>query len=177
MNPLFEATVQHPQNHQLFCEIVKQVESQVIKNSDSLPSSLKYETITSINRLIDGANDKTKQLEKAVVPYAAKRRIPAQVVKDVFVHEQYMSDEASGPEDNGETNKAIWETQMALKRGYEHANDKNFLKVLAWEWRSDEMSDAVHEMQNIAFDLLTPTQKKGIHYEHLGTTSYDPGES
>jgi hypothetical protein len=78
-------------------------------------------------------------LEKAVVPYAAKRRVPAQVIKDAFVHEQYMSDEASGPEDNSETNKAVWETRMALKRGYEHANNKNFLEVLAYEWRSDEV--------------------------------------
>jgi hypothetical protein len=62
MNPLFEATVQHPQNHQLFCEVVKQVESQLIvrldsfllawlrskmlqKNSDSLPPSLKHEIL------------------------------------------------------------------------------------------------------------------------------------
>ncbi|KAJ7812475.1 hypothetical protein B0H13DRAFT_1926102 [Mycena leptocephala] len=132
MNPLFEATVQHPQNHQLFCEVVKQVESQLIK---------------------------TKQLEKAVVPYAAKRRVPAQVIKDGL-----------GPEDNSETNKAVWETWMALKRGYEHANNKNFLEVLACEWRSDEMSDALHEMQSIAFDLLTPTQKKGIHYERIRGT-------
>jgi hypothetical protein len=32
------------------------------------------------------------------------------------------------------------------------------------------MSDALHEMQSIAFDLLTPTQKKGIHYERIRGT-------
>ncbi|KAJ7794108.1 hypothetical protein B0H13DRAFT_2393489 [Mycena leptocephala] len=163
MNPLFEATVQHPQNHQLFCEVVKQVECQLIKNSDSLLPSLKHETLNftwerdllyemtktsfrqrdhvnqQVNRRRERRVTKTKQLEKAVVPYAAKRRVPAQVIKDVFVHEQYMSDEASGPEDNSETNKAVWETRMALKRGYEHANNKNILEVLACEWRSDEV--------------------------------------
>ncbi|KAJ7934664.1 hypothetical protein B0H13DRAFT_1854963 [Mycena leptocephala] len=100
MNPLFEATVQHAQNHQLFSQVVKWRERRVTK---------------------------AKQLEKAVVPFAAKRLVSPQVIKDAFVHEQYMSDEASGPEDNSEINKAVWETRMALKRGYEHADDVRYL--------------------------------------------------
>ncbi|KAJ7923883.1 hypothetical protein B0H13DRAFT_2266897 [Mycena leptocephala] len=200
MNPLFEATVQHPQNHRLFLEFIRQVESQMIKNSESMPSSLKHEKLNftwdrdllyemtktsfrsckgswrkqtdaaaaerdhanqQVNRRRERRVAKTKRLEKAVALYAAKRRVPAQAIKDVFVHEQYMSDEASGPEDNSETSTA---------RGYENANDKRFLEVLACDWRSNEMSDGLHEMQNIAFDLLTPTQKIIIQYERVRGT-------
>ncbi|KAF7343556.1 hypothetical protein MSAN_01976100 [Mycena sanguinolenta] len=99
-----------------------------------------------------------------------KSGVPARVIKNVFVHEQYMSDEASGPEDNDETNTAVWKTRMAMKRGYEHDTDKEFLEVLTCNWRSDEMTDALHEMQRIAFDLLTPPQRKKIHYERVRGT-------
>ncbi|KAF7368206.1 hypothetical protein MVEN_00140200 [Mycena venus] len=209
MNPVFEATVAHPENHKLFCEVMKQVESQLIKNSKSLPSALTHKeldfiygrdllyemTKTSfrsckaqwhkqtdaaggkqdlvnqrVNRWRERRITKSAQLEKAIVPYAAKRDVPPQVIKNAFVHEQYMSDEASGPEDNDDTSKAVWKTRMALKRGFEHDTDKEFLEVLTCDWRSDEMAEGLHEMQQIAFPLLTAAQKKGIHYERVRGT-------
>ncbi|KAJ7800491.1 hypothetical protein B0H13DRAFT_2390411 [Mycena leptocephala] len=86
-----------------------------------------------VNRRRERRVAKTKRLEKAVALYAAKRR--------------YMSDEASGPEDNSETSKA----------------------VLACDWRSNEMSDGLHEMQTLRL-TFSRLRRKIIQYERVRGT-------
>ncbi|KAJ7033788.1 hypothetical protein C8F04DRAFT_1002461, partial [Mycena alexandri] len=126
------------------------------------------------NRMRERRRTKVGQLEKAVEVYAKKYGIPVNVVRKMLLHEQYMSDEASGPEGDDETEKAVWKTRMAFKAGYD-ANDgvlktKSFLEVLGCDWRSTEMSDALHEMATIAFDALNPTQKKAFRYIRVRNT-------
>ncbi|KAJ7038486.1 hypothetical protein C8F04DRAFT_951167 [Mycena alexandri] len=79
-----------------------------------------------------------------------------------------MSDEVSGPEGDDETEKAVWKTRITFKAGYDANGDvlntKSFLEVLGCDWRSTEMSDALHEMATIAFDALGPRQKKAFQY-------------
>jgi hypothetical protein len=55
-----------------------------------------------------------------------------------------MSDEHSGPEDDGETSKAVWMTKMAFKAGHLNASDSalaklKLLEVLDAPWRSVEV--------------------------------------
>ncbi|KAJ7279876.1 hypothetical protein C8J57DRAFT_1501344 [Mycena rebaudengoi] len=52
-----------------------------------------------------------KQLNKAVGEYAAKYNLKPAAVRELL-HEQYMSGEASGPEDRNETAVAVWNTRM-----------------------------------------------------------------
>ncbi|KAJ6534407.1 hypothetical protein B0H19DRAFT_1272121 [Mycena capillaripes] len=131
-------------------------------------AAAKEKNYQKVNRLRERRVTKSKQLEKAIVPFAAKRGVSPQVVKNMLVHEQYMSDEASGPEDgDDDISKAVWHTRCAIKRGFPHDTDRQFLEVMIPIWRSAQMSDDLHDMQKIAFDLLTPQQKKNIRYERV----------
>ncbi|KAJ7027051.1 hypothetical protein C8F04DRAFT_886840, partial [Mycena alexandri] len=213
LNPVFEspATVTHPENHKLFLEVIKQINSQFHKQV--LPAGLTHKRLeftwehdllyemakTSFrsckvqwrkntseavatresgyqakNRMRERRRTKLAQLEKAVEVYAKKYNIPAKVVRKMLLHEQYMSDEASGPEGDDETEKAVWKTRMAFKAGYDANDDvlntKSFLEVLGCDWRSTEMSDALHEMATIAFDALGPRQKKAFQYIRVCNT-------
>ncbi|KAJ7112139.1 hypothetical protein C8R44DRAFT_882542 [Mycena epipterygia] len=55
-----------------------------------------------------------------------------------------MSDEASGPEDDDETSKAMWRTKMIFKGSYGEVTPDavaklSFIEVLAADWRCDEV--------------------------------------
>jgi hypothetical protein len=62
-----------------------------------------------------------------------------------LLHEQLMSDEASGPENEDTRGLAAWKTRMAYTNGYDDVSAAalaklNFLEVLEAPWRSDEVS-------------------------------------
>lgn len=100
---------------------------------------------------------KVGQLGKAVDAFANKRGLEVASVKEIL-HEQYMSDEASGPEDEDETSMAVWRTKMIFKGGYgDVAPDAvaklSFVEVLDADWRSNQVSvclQRVVELFNVA---------------------------
>ncbi|KAJ7927124.1 hypothetical protein B0H13DRAFT_2312912 [Mycena leptocephala] len=91
-----------------------------------------------------------------------------------------MSDEASGPDEEDETSKAMWKTRMAFKSGYENltTNDGTgnveFLEVMDCERRTEEMAAALHEMATIAFDDLTPRQRNTFKFRRVRNTGRRP---
>ncbi|KAJ7692609.1 hypothetical protein B0H17DRAFT_1133082 [Mycena rosella] len=111
---------------------------------------------------------KVGRLDKAVIPYAAKLRVSPQDVRKALLHEQYISDEASGPEDDDDTSKAVWKTWMAFKHGYDNGSSngsnrgvvevKPFLEVMKCDWRAEEMSNNLHAMAKIVFDALNQAE-------------------
>ncbi|KAJ7258647.1 hypothetical protein C8J57DRAFT_984726, partial [Mycena rebaudengoi] len=111
---------------------------------------------------------------KAVDAFAAKHKIDPASVRELL-HEQYMSDEASGPEDDDETSKAVWKTKMGFKsrrvgRGDSDDEGVDYLQVLTPDWRADEMSEVLHEMVEMWFNALAPKEKKKIHYKRVRGT-------
>jgi hypothetical protein len=65
------------------------------------------------------------------------------VVREL-VHEELISDEASGPEDKAIESPAAWKVRMAVQYGEKDVSpaalkDQSFLEVLECPWRSDEV--------------------------------------
>ncbi|KAJ7920130.1 hypothetical protein B0H13DRAFT_1454608, partial [Mycena leptocephala] len=127
-----------------------------------------------VNRMRDRRFTKAKQPEKAVDKFALKYGLNPKSVLEL-IHEQLMSDEASGPEETDMRGPAAWKTRMAFKAGLGDISDaelakRAFLEVLDVPWRSEEMSDAVHEMTMIAFSLLGEQERKRIQYTGVRNT-------
>jgi hypothetical protein len=65
------------------------------------------------------------------------------VVREL-VHEELISDEASGPEDKVIESPAAWKVRMAVQYGEKDVSpaalkDQSFLKVLECPWHSDKV--------------------------------------
>ncbi|KAJ7751790.1 hypothetical protein DFH07DRAFT_960848 [Mycena maculata] len=126
------------------------------------------------NRRRDHRVTKAEQRGKqvAIAAFATKHNLDPNIVKEL-IHEQFMSDEASGPEDDDD--KGIWKTRMAFKAGYgdlsaEELAKIDFLEVLGCPWRADELSGALQELSAIAFGFLTQNEKKKIQYIRVRDT-------
>ncbi|KAJ6534263.1 hypothetical protein B0H19DRAFT_1271979 [Mycena capillaripes] len=83
---------------------------------------------------------KYTQMEAQFEAYAEKYHILVSVV-----HEQLLSDEASGPEDGQGESAAVWKVRVAAKYGLTDLSpsalkNQHFLEVLKFPWRSDEVS-------------------------------------
>ncbi|KAJ7449386.1 hypothetical protein B0H11DRAFT_1928731 [Mycena galericulata] len=104
---------------------------------------------------------KTEQRTKAIPAFAAQHNLRPESVKELL-HEQHMSDEVSGPEDHDDA-------------GYGDISDAalasmEFREVLDMPWRSEELSAPLHEMSVIAFNLLSPTEKKKLKSTRVRNT-------
>ncbi|KAF7334074.1 hypothetical protein MVEN_02313000 [Mycena venus] len=102
---------------------------------------------------------KYEQIEDRIEVYAEKYCIPVRVVREL-VHEQLLSDEASGPADEGIESPAAWKVRMAMKYDEKDLSpaalkDKDFLEVLECPWRSDEFSKFSRTIQSL------PSEKSG----------------
>ncbi|KAJ6572667.1 hypothetical protein B0H10DRAFT_996746 [Mycena sp. CBHHK59/15] len=96
---------------------------------------------------------KFAHIETQIEAYAAKYHIPVSVVRDLL-HEELLSDEASGPEDEEEESFAVWKVRIAAAHGHKDLTpaalkDKHFVEVLACPWRSDELSCVSASMQSL----------------------------
>ncbi|KAJ6617269.1 hypothetical protein B0H10DRAFT_2218752 [Mycena sp. CBHHK59/15] len=108
-----------------------------------------------------------------------KHRVDAKDVKEA-IHEQWMLDEASGPEgDTSETAKEVWKTWMAFTAGLGNVSDDmlvkmSFLQVLECTWRSGKFSEMLHELLEIA-DAFEPagvkSEKQYVRAHNTGCIS------
>ncbi|KAF8181190.1 hypothetical protein K438DRAFT_1768027 [Mycena galopus ATCC 62051] len=94
-------------------------------------------------RLYSRRARKFKQIEDQIEAYAETYRIPVDVVREL-VHEDLLSDEASGPEDEAAESPAAWKVRMAIHCGQTDLSPvalkkQQFLEVLECPWRSDEV--------------------------------------
>jgi hypothetical protein len=101
--------------------------------------------------IVDVGQQKAGRHAKGAVieVFAKKHGVDSKDVKEA-IHEQWMSDEASGPEgDTSETAKEVWKTRMAFAAGLGNvsddrsANTTNFLQVLECAWRSGKVRTLV----------------------------------
>ncbi|KAJ6616801.1 hypothetical protein B0H10DRAFT_2434760 [Mycena sp. CBHHK59/15] len=108
------------------------------------------------------------KIEERIEAYAEKYRIPVHVVREL-VHEELLSDEASGPEDKTIESPAAWKVRMAVRYGEKDVspaalNDQSFLEVLECPWRSDELSEFSRRIQQL------PGKSGNIQYKRVRGT-------
>ncbi|KAJ7114851.1 hypothetical protein C8R44DRAFT_984222 [Mycena epipterygia] len=96
------------------------------------------------NRVRGRRFQKAQQRQLAAPKYAVEHNLDPDVVKDVM-HEEHMSDEVSGPEDEEEESFPNWKRRMAIASGYGDLPPAvlakmNFVEVLEPDWRSMSFS-------------------------------------
>ncbi|KAJ7923895.1 hypothetical protein B0H13DRAFT_2399714 [Mycena leptocephala] len=108
---------------------------------------------------------KYAHIKSQIEAYAQKYSLPVSVVGELL-HEQLLSDEASGPEDEDEEEPGAWKdvSSTALKK-------YAFLEVLENPWRSDELTEISHTMQSMYHDKLTTREIGNIKYTRVTDTS------
>jgi hypothetical protein len=93
------------------------------------------------NLIVSLCCQKAKHMAGQAQSYAEKYGLPVRTVQEM-IHEELLSDEASGPE--GEEDPAAWKVRMAQIHGLRDLSPaalkkERFLEVLECPWRSDEV--------------------------------------
>ncbi|KAG2135833.1 hypothetical protein DEU56DRAFT_737620, partial [Suillus clintonianus] len=82
-----------------------------------------------------------------------------------IIHADHMSDEASGPEDDGESVDK-WRIKMGKEKGFPADTDMDgmvFMEVVKNPWRSQELADIYHELFQLWKKSLNTKQRKRFH--------------
>ncbi|KAJ7127597.1 hypothetical protein C8R43DRAFT_697223 [Mycena crocata] len=99
--------------------------------------------------------------------------IPAKTVRNM-IHEQHVSDEASGPEDGTGESQAAWDARMATaydpRSRSTSRKQRPYLEVLGCPWRSNEQTAVSHELQTMFEAALTPKELAASHYNRVTNT-------
>ncbi|KAJ7936258.1 hypothetical protein B0H13DRAFT_2303973 [Mycena leptocephala] len=87
--------------------------------------------------------NKYAHIKSQIEDYAQKYSLLVSVVEELL-HEQLLSDEASGPENDEEESPGAWKVRMAMRHGLQDVSATalkkfTFLEVLENRWRSDEV--------------------------------------
>ncbi|KAJ7018277.1 hypothetical protein C8F04DRAFT_1151973 [Mycena alexandri] len=111
---------------------------------------------------------------KAISAYATKQKVPPQSVNEL-IHEQYMSDEASGPDEADDRGKDVWKTRMAFKAGCGDATEAalanlKFLEVLESPWRAAAITETMEELSANTTNVEAITEKTKFTYVRVRNT-------
>ncbi|KAJ7498343.1 hypothetical protein B0H11DRAFT_1641763, partial [Mycena galericulata] len=95
---------------------------------------------------------------------------------EAILHEQHLSDEASGPEDEAEETKDAWKVRMAIAHGFADVSPaamskRHFLEVLECGWRSDAYTIPFHGLQDQYEESLTTQDQGNIRYIRVTGTN------
>ncbi|KAK6971827.1 hypothetical protein R3P38DRAFT_3241785 [Favolaschia claudopus] len=136
--------------------------------------------LTSGSEIDDGRADdrrnkrrkrKSERLIKVAPQFAIAQKLAPGFVCDT-VHEQYLSDELSGPDPASGESKEAWKVRMASAAGFpldsKSLASKHFLEVIVPDWRDDFYSGFVHEFEEFAEALVT-TDPISLKYERVRT--------
>ncbi|KAJ7429871.1 hypothetical protein B0H11DRAFT_1631203, partial [Mycena galericulata] len=115
-----------------------------------------------------------RKSEAATQEFAAEHNIDLDTLVDLM-HEEHMSDEASGPEEGSGESFSNWKGRMASLAGYGDMPPAglvklNFLEVLGADWRSSKLSEVFTDVHAKWWDHLSPREKKNIKYIRVRDT-------
>ncbi|KAJ7794261.1 hypothetical protein B0H14DRAFT_3497176 [Mycena olivaceomarginata] len=115
-----------------------------------------------------------EHIKSQIQPYTESRGINPAVLEDML-HEQHLSDEASGPEDEEQESFAVWKLRMAAKYGIRDLSPTGlkklqFVEVLECPWRSEKYSRMLHDMQSMWDDSLTAKQRTNFKFLRVRDT-------
>ncbi|KAJ7112017.1 hypothetical protein C8R43DRAFT_1242827 [Mycena crocata] len=120
---------------------------------------------------------KSKQIRKVIKYFAAKYGVNLQFLLDI-THEQYLSDEASGPEDAAIESPQAWKVHLAsladVSLDPRDLSKRSFLEVMIPPWRSDVYSDLIHQLEELWFSNLSVRAKAKITYIRVNTNRISP---
>ncbi|KAJ7677132.1 hypothetical protein DFH06DRAFT_619008 [Mycena polygramma] len=121
------------------------------KQTQEVEAAIKADTDRCANRRLKRRKRKSQKLTKTLYPFAAKYGLDPGFVADL-IHEQYLSDEVSGPEDDSAETKEAWKVRLASKAGLPLTPDFlrkiHILEILTPAWRSDSYSRLIHAMSD-----------------------------
>ncbi|KAF7375724.1 hypothetical protein MSAN_00461900 [Mycena sanguinolenta] len=156
LNPLFGFDVTDAQNHSICLAVAKAVDDRLkIKRPPNIPQTF----VWTYPMLVECAKNSFQ-----------KYRVPVNIVHEL-VHEQLLSDEASGLEDEEIESPAAWKVQMAMQFGERDLSaaalkDQTFLEVLECPWRSDELSNFFHRIQELPSAKSSKMRYKRVRGTH-----------
>ncbi|KAJ7893078.1 hypothetical protein B0H14DRAFT_3675693, partial [Mycena olivaceomarginata] len=108
---------------------------------------------------------KSTQISKILKSFGADRNLTQSFLTDLS-HEQYLSDEVSGPDDESGESHDAWKVRCAVAANM--TTDASalakiqFLEVLTPAWRSTEYSSLIHDLEDTWFRKFNKTSQKYV---------------
>ncbi|KAJ7090664.1 hypothetical protein C8R44DRAFT_990666 [Mycena epipterygia] len=119
------------------------------------------------NRHLKRRTRKSQKLTKILYAFAAKHGLDPGFLADL-IHEQFLSDEASGPEDDSIESNDAWKVRMASEAGLpldpDSQKQMKILEILTPAWRSESYSRLIQAMQDFAVDDSSPAEEASIYH-------------
>ncbi|KAJ7695635.1 hypothetical protein B0H17DRAFT_1131266 [Mycena rosella] len=196
LTPNFESGVTDAVNMHIFAAVAKQVENEFKDVECQLEGlatcgaswdinvikAMAKEAFPNYKRQWTVAHNEAANLQKAKVnqhrsvadKHAKAKNLDSAIIRDLM-HEEHMSDEASGPEDESQENFSNWKWQMAAASGHAQITaatlaEMNFVKVLELDWHSSEFSVFNAEIHGTWFESLSARQKNTPKYSRMRST-------
>ncbi|KAJ7131016.1 hypothetical protein C8R44DRAFT_871559 [Mycena epipterygia] len=116
---------------------------------------------------------KSEQLSKVILAFCAQHGLDPTFVTDL-IHEQFLSDEVSEPDDHSGESKEAWKVRLAAAGNLPldpNAQQKlQLLEILVPSWRSDAYSDFIHELEQFRLDGdgVSPADVLNLKYDRVG---------
>ncbi|KAJ7853064.1 hypothetical protein B0H14DRAFT_3655775 [Mycena olivaceomarginata] len=178
--PVFSVHAMDLRNRDLVDVVARRVQSE-LQNRDAWPQKLKrplqvpgptfdlaylrernkelfrnlkqtWKETQNIEAAIQG-HQESEQLAKVVDIFATDHLDPGFLAN--VIHEQYLSDEVSEPEDEAVETRDTWKKM-------------EMLELLVPAWRSEAYSSLFHDLENFRLDGTSPTQEPNLKYTRVG---------
>ncbi|KAJ6600924.1 hypothetical protein B0H10DRAFT_2230644 [Mycena sp. CBHHK59/15] len=204
LTPFFDVDVTDTRNQNIFQQVAKQLDEELKSSRPSALSKsatwdldllvgMAKESFRNFRRQWKEQNDaeaacraavnkhnlrciiKLAHMKGQVASCADKIGLKPETLQ-VILHEQHLSDEPSGPEDEAEETKDAWKVRMAIKHGFVDVSPaamrkRHFLEVLECGWRSDEYTIPFHGLQDQYEESLTTRDQGNIRYIRVTGTN------
>ncbi|KAJ7861569.1 hypothetical protein B0H14DRAFT_3617002 [Mycena olivaceomarginata] len=150
-----------------------------LKKSWRTQTNPKAATKAKIGRQLERQNKrrkaKAKNIDKIVDTFGAARRLKPDFLRDIS-HEQYLSEEVSGPDENSGESHEAWKVRCAIAAKVPtdatSLKKTKFLEVLSPAWRTPEYSDLIHDLEEFWFSGTNESNLRKYIRVSLGRLSH-----
>ncbi|KAJ7789017.1 hypothetical protein B0H14DRAFT_3892136 [Mycena olivaceomarginata] len=144
---------------------------QTWKETQNIEAAIQGDVNRVSHRRMMRRRRKSEQLAKVVNIFATDHHLDPGFLADL-IHEQYLSDEVSGPEDEAVETRDAWKVRLAAAANLplDPAAQKKMeiLELLVPAWRSEAYSSLIHDLENFCLDGTSPTQELNLKYTRVG---------
>ncbi|KAJ7885698.1 hypothetical protein B0H14DRAFT_3734761, partial [Mycena olivaceomarginata] len=144
---------------------------QTWKETQNIEAAIQGDVNRVSHRRMMRRRRKSEQLAKVVNAFAADHHLDPDFLADL-IHEQYLSDEVSGPEDEAVETRDAWKVRLAAAANLplDPAAQKKMeiLELLVPAWRSEAYSHLIHDLENFRLDSTFPIQELNLKYVRVG---------
>ncbi|KAJ6629619.1 hypothetical protein B0H10DRAFT_1986071 [Mycena sp. CBHHK59/15] len=136
------------------------------RETQQIEAAINADTDRRNNRRLKRRQRKSQRLFKILNAFAAQHGLDPAFLADL-IHEQFLSDEASGPEDDSGESKEAWKVRLSAAANLSlHADAQKELKILEIlvpAWRSTGYSGLIRDMQLFLLNDATSDQELQYH--------------